>query len=441
MTAMPRSGDHPMLRRPERSIPMRRVGDSIHEDGSMRWDWMALRTSMTDAILKSATPERGDRLFPTDLRRLRHGGGLGLAHGAAGVLYALATAGAGTVPHHVDWLIHATRRAEDPHAGFYDGLHGVAHLLDYLGRCGEARMTLERAMELTPRVRSHGLFGGLAGIGLNLLHFAWIAADPSLHDAAIRLADRLAGSVGGSDPISDLPARAGLMHGFCGPALFFVRLYEDTADDTFLDLAAAALRRDLGSCETTRHGTVQVRQGGRSLPSLATGSAGVGLVIREYLRHRDDEGLAGVQAGIRRACQVELVARPGLFEGRAGLMAYLSQVTEPMPETGPDPSLKLHLRRLIPHALGGGPHADGPGDRPAADSMDLATGSAGVLLVLRMVLDRGAFLPFLTPRSPLEMVWGCGWWTSAAHRYPEKGNREPSGRAAPLPETPAERCR
>ena len=86
---------------------------------------------MTRAILASATPDREDRLFPGDIKQFTTGG-LNVAYGAAGVLYALAVTGAGRYPEHEEWLV---KRAADPGSGtrlgFYDGLHGVAY--GYLG--------------------------------------------------------------------------------------------------------------------------------------------------------------------------------------------------------------------------------------------------------------------------------------------------------------------
>lgn len=58
-------------------------------------DWPALRASLAQGILAAASPEREDRLYPGDVAQFAGpGGGLGLAHGAAGVLYALHTTGA-----------------------------------------------------------------------------------------------------------------------------------------------------------------------------------------------------------------------------------------------------------------------------------------------------------------------------------------------------------
>ena len=63
---------------------------------------------MVRAILASATPEREDRLFPGDVAQFGDGGGLGLAHGAAGVLYALAETGAERYEAGEEWLLSHT---------------------------------------------------------------------------------------------------------------------------------------------------------------------------------------------------------------------------------------------------------------------------------------------------------------------------------------------
>ncbi|MEU1708214.1 hypothetical protein ABZ478_23035 [Streptomyces sp. NPDC005706] len=87
-----------------------------------------LEQALVAAIRASATPERTDRLFPGEPTAL-HDGGYTLAHGAAGVLYALTAAGHETDPEHHEWLWQATHRAVQPRPGLYDGLHGAAHTL------------------------------------------------------------------------------------------------------------------------------------------------------------------------------------------------------------------------------------------------------------------------------------------------------------------------
>jgi hypothetical protein len=66
-----------------------------------------------------------------------------------------------------------------------------------------------------------------------------------------------------------------------------------------------------------------------------------------------------------------------------------------------DPIIKRHLRRLARHAMPYRGHLGFPGEYLLRLSMDLATGSAGVMLALYTALGKpGVFLPFLD--SPVE---------------------------------------
>jgi tRNA A-37 threonylcarbamoyl transferase component Bud32 len=354
-------------------------------------DWPALRDALATAITSSATPRRPDRLFPGDVAQT-HYGGSNLAYGAAGVLYALARTGVPVDPDHLEWLVRATRRIERPYPGLYNGLAGIAYVLDLLGQRGEALSTLDRAMELSTSVHSRGLFGGLAGIGLSLLHFARITDDNALHARAEDIAHRLADPLRADTASPDLPEAAGLMYGLSGSALFFLHYYRRTHDSTFLDLASTALRRDLDFCLPGPRHTLQVRQGHRLLPYLGVGSVGVGLIVRAFLCHRRDEQLVHAEAGIRNTCRSESALFPGLFTGHAGLMAYLAADQSSAAQT----AAHRHRHRLSWFTE---PYCGGLaflGDQLLRLSMDLATGTSGVLLALQTVLDRPRpFLPFL----------------------------------------------
>jgi len=95
-----------------------------------RAGWECARDSMVQAILSSATPQRDDRLFPGDIRQFTSGG-LNVAHGAAGVLYALAATGGGRYAEYEDWLVsRATHPKPGTRLGFFDGLHGIAYVLE-----------------------------------------------------------------------------------------------------------------------------------------------------------------------------------------------------------------------------------------------------------------------------------------------------------------------
>ncbi|WP_370144937.1 class III lanthionine synthetase LanKC [Streptacidiphilus sp. EB129] len=367
-------------------------------------DWEAIRDSLAAGIGATATPDRTDRLFPGDVAQFTHDG-IGLAYGAAGVLYALHTTGAGINPEHVRWLIHAAR-ARPATPGLYTGGHGTAYVLDLLGEQDEALDLLERLALSPVDELGAGLAGGLSGVALTLLHFAAATKDERLLDQALALAHRAdavradairADGIRGDGPSGPAAAKVGLMHGASGTALAFLRLYEHTGEPGLLDRAEAALRRDLDQCVTHADGTVQVHDGARVLPYLESGSAGIGLVLENLLVHRPDSALASRQEAVRRAAEPEFIVQPGLFNGRAGLLGYLRLLRRGGPDTARVLAVADRHRRLLAwHQVSYHGHLAFPGDQLLRLSTDLATGSAGVLLALGTALADTPFLPWST---------------------------------------------
>jgi len=367
--------------------------------------WHTARESMTRAILTSATPERDDRLFPGDVKQFDNGsGGLNIAHGAAGVLYALSATGAGRYPEHEEWLV---RRAMDPQPGmrigFYDGLHGIAYVLDHLDRRDDALALLEMCnRELDGKLEKLGLdlYGGLAGIGLNLVHFAAATADSSLWEAALRVADIVADGLGDEDSVGEVSGDgrpfAGLTRGSSGPALLFLRLYERFGHSALLDLAATAIRQDLRRCILREDSnTMEVNEGWRTMPYLENGSIGIGMVLDDYLAYREDEQMTDAAASIDLAARYAFYIFPGLLSGRAGMLLYHARARA-SGKAGYDGVIADHVRRLAWHALPYEGELAFPGDQLLRLSMDLATGTAGVLLGLGSALHEDpVHLPFL----------------------------------------------
>jgi hypothetical protein len=343
-------------------------------------DWPSIRDGLVAGVLRSATPDRTDRLFPAD-PRVFDGPGADLAHGAAGVLLALHHAGVPVPPAYVDWLTAAARRGP-ARPGLFGGLHGVATVLHDLGRVDEAFEVLRRAEDA--EVTGPDLYAGLTGVALCHGHLGAATDDRSLDDRAVRTARRLGTGSDGADP----ETAAGLLHGAAGIALLQIQAYRLTGDSGFLSAARRALARDLDRCVRLDDGTVQVRSGPRHLLYIDGGSGGIALAAAEYLAHRDDAELVDLVDAVRHGCGNPLVREPGLFQGRVGLLAVLARLSEP----GPDETVRAQVRRLGWHAVA----RDGalliPGRRLRRFSADLATGSAGVLLALHSVFDGGGDL-------------------------------------------------
>ncbi|WP_406840473.1 class III lanthionine synthetase LanKC [Streptomyces sp. AHU1] len=389
-------------------------------------DWPAVRDSLAAGIRAMATPHCDDRLFPGGIAQFTRGS-LGMAHGAAGVLYALHATGAGTDTAHVRWLVDAAR-TRPARSGLYTGGHGVAYTLDLLGEREAALELLRRITDTVPdSPPGPDLASGRAGIALALLHFADATGDSRLLDTALVHALASADELEREGPSSGR-RKAGLMNGASGAALALVRLHESTGDHALLERAETLLQLDLERCVTAADGTLQVLDGYRVLPYVETGSTGIGLALNALLTHHPGSPTARYRTPIGRAAEPGFIIRPGLFNGRAGLIGYLA-LTRPRPHLldardarhsvhttdgmdGVDAAvhrqtaLDRHRRLLALHQISYQGHLAFPGDRLLRLSADLATGSAGVLLALGTALAGTPFLPWTsgagpTPPSPV----------------------------------------
>jgi serine/threonine protein kinase len=359
-------------------------------------DWTLVRKQITEAILASATPERTDRLFPGDIEQFRVGGAC-FGYGAAGVLYALNAVNGDRYPDHEQWLLDAVRRDPPARPGFYDGSYGIAYVLEELGYRDEATKLLSSSATLVEQTADHGLEGGLSGIGLTQLHFAVKRKDNEFGRQALATAVRLAEALETADPPGDF-ARAGLLNGWSGPALLFIRLFERTREEGWLSFADQALERDIEECVESDDGSLQVRDGEtRTLPYAGVGSAGILMVAEELAKHRPDAKALKSLPGLREACRGEFVIHPGLLFGRCGLMTALAMGAKP--DQRIREAIDLHLSRLAWYAV---PYKGGlafPGNQLLRLSMDVVTGGAGILLALAATLDGTASLPFLSSKT------------------------------------------
>ncbi|MEU0097381.1 class III lanthionine synthetase LanKC [Streptomyces sp. NPDC006267] len=362
-------------------------------------DWPRSRDAMARAITASCTPEREDRCFPGDIAQFATAtGGQSFAYGAAGVLYALHETGAPPCPPAEEWLLrHAKDPASGSPLGFYDGLTGIAWTLNRTGRTAEAADLLRIILDQPLEGLAPGLHNGYAGIGLALDDLARTASDadaPALSAAAARCTELAVRALTDGPP----SPRTGLLHGASGIALLLVRRYATTGDPALLDLAATALRRDLERCRAGDDGELLVVEGKRLMPYLGSGSAGIAAVIDAYLAHRPDAGLEAAGRALLPAALSAFYVQPGLLRGSAGLLLHLA-ATPLCDAAGRPRALARHAGLLGSHALAYGDGLAFPGEQLMRLSMDLATGTAGVLLALGAAFGGPTGLPFL-PAAP-----------------------------------------
>ncbi|MER5770973.1 class III lanthionine synthetase LanKC [Streptomyces sp. NPDC001985] len=372
------------------------AGGTVPEPG----EWPLARDSMARAIAASRTPDREDRCFPGDIAQFANpAGGQCFGYGAAGVLYALHETGAPPCPEAVEWLL---ARIKDPASGtpvgFYDGLAGIAWTLHRLGHTAPAAELADLIVRQPLDGLGSDLHGGHAGIALALADLA--DAIGGTEATALRRAAEQCTALAARALVHGPPSpRTGLLRGATGLALLFVRRYESTGDPALLDLAATALRRDLARCRTGAEGALLVVEEKRTMPYLGAGSAGLAMVLDEYLAHRPDESFETARQEIQPGLRSAFYVQPGLFRGVAGLVLHLARTPLGDPaerQRAIDRHTALIGRLATPFA---GELAF-PGEQLMRRSMDLATGTAGVLLALGSAHrpDRVS-LPFLSLRE------------------------------------------
>lgn len=90
---------------------------------------------------------------------------------------------------------------------------------------------------------------------------------------------------------------------------------------------------------------MEVNEGWRTMPYLADGSVGIGLVVDDYLAHRHDDRFAEASAAIRKAAEGGFYMEPGLFDGTAGMILHLSRAHPSGTAAGRDPVVADQIHR------------------------------------------------------------------------------------------------
>ncbi|GAB3153060.1 class III lanthionine synthetase LanKC [Microbacterium neimengense] len=334
--------------------------------------------------------------YPGDIRRWDGTGYLDVATGTAGVLLALSRAGSPAVEAHEDFARAAAREYRRMPFGLLRGSAGLVAALQETGHGALAEAVLQHVEGHLASVREVDLADGLAGIGLALLRFGARFDDPARIAIAQKVSetiiDRLFTSP--SPRTTDaLDASAGLLQGWSGPALLLAEMAKFTQQARYLDFAERALEADLANTVWTDDGALHAweRAGNRSLPYLSRGTSGMLLphvAITELSASTSREAQID---GILAACDSREYAFTGLFNGRAGIVASLAFAAS-LP--GAAEIMNRQLEDLFDLALEWDGELVFPGDNYLRLSMDLSTGSAGVLAALTAA-EQAATVPWL----------------------------------------------
>ncbi|MEH3154803.1 MAG: class III lanthionine synthetase LanKC [Gordonia paraffinivorans] len=325
-------------------------------------------------ILDRGDPERTDRLVPADPAiDATPEGPLSLAHGAAGVLAALAAAGA-DVAAVTRWtaervLTLSSVPADDLGWGLFTGLGGT--LCALADRAADDPVAAQAATVLAAGLgefdlRAHqltgSLAGGLPGIGLAALHAgATLSAPALLRTATDAMTMLRARGPGG-------PRRRGLMAGSSGAALFATALGRRLEDRDLLDQALRWIDDDLATLADRPLVPTLAGDLGTVLPLLGLLDSGFDAEpIRERVR--------GLLSSVR---PHHIADGAGLFHGWAGTALVLDaarrhdMVDEELAAVDDTDVLRAYSVRV-------GDHVAVLGSANLRLSDDLATGTCGVV--------------------------------------------------------------
>jgi hypothetical protein len=253
-------------------------------------------------------------------------------------------------------------------------------------------------------VRDHrpptlGLGTGQAGVALALLDRGRIDGNTGMVTDALRMADNIVAAVRGEVFEGVPPADSGLYDGPTGLALLLIRCYEHTGLERYLDVAHTALQQDLDRCRPHANGALYLMHAGKKHANLAAGSGGLAMVIDEFLHHRTSDVLGRSREELLGGLAAEQAVECGLFIGRAGLIAVLQRC-----RPGARDTIDAQITGLRYHAVSREGKLFFPGRLCRRLSVDLATGSAGVLIALHAAITGSPpALPLLTPPSPARL--------------------------------------
>nr|WSZ19200.1 class III lanthionine synthetase LanKC [Streptomyces canus] len=347
--------------------------------------------SLISGILHAATPRDLTRLYPGDPNSLDRSGGIGLAHGASGVILALAAVGTAPPDEHVEWLHNAVRRApRETSLGLYSGLAGAGLALFRLAD-SLYETVIDRILD-SPRYDEFDLYSGQIGLIHLLIEVGEVRKGLEL---AEKLKDEL------SDSRTNAPA--GLMHGYSGAAVLFSRCHRLTKDDHWRDACIEMIDRALAKAEGNRHSLTSVA-GQATFPSLEDGTSGLIIALLSGWKWMPDDRQSALLEKYVGDIGMPFVAEGGVFRGFAGIAYTLAQAGRFIPRLLTTDEAFLQTASHYAGSIGG---SDGDfalvGRYSLRLSTDLATGSAGIIFTEQAVRDPKVFqLPGMELEVPID---------------------------------------
>ncbi|MBO0439701.1 class III lanthionine synthetase LanKC [Candidatus Enterococcus ikei] len=285
--------------------------------------------------------------------------------------------------------------------GLFDGLAGTCWLLDQLGETEQATKLVNQFFKpMIEGCKNFNLYNGLAGILLTgsyffsqqklteenaqlliskLRQFAHAYQAQPSHFCRSEQKGRLT-----NNPVEQT---IGLFYGHAGLGWLFSEAYRLTNDSLFIDCLNVAIEKELASYVVSQENSLQCKQQHRSLPYLATGSAGLGLLIAKNSEHITQANLSK-QLPLYRALETNFSVFPGLFNGYSGLKLSQLLINRQLKLGDAEQISESFVAGLQPHLIQIGTGLAIAGDHGTKLTMDIFSGFAGVALTITNIMDQ-----------------------------------------------------
>lgn len=310
-----------------------------------------------------------------------------VAHGLAGVVHALGSAGV-PAPRLLDRLrLESLADAGKLPPGLDVGLAGIAWVLANHGLTEEARTLLATA-DAHPLLAGSATLGhGKAGVGLAHLALFGRTGDEFHLDRATALADSIPADGDLAEQLGRHNA-TGLSAGRAGIALLDFYLAGITGQARRLASGLRLLAAELDRAVPSDGGLLfpVSDKDARIMPYLYCGTAGVGMVASRFLAATGDERLAMTMPGLLSGASSKFSYYGGLYAGMAGLGMFLDDHAKRHADEAAATQARLAAKRMFLYTVPRRESSWVMGEHSLRMSGDLWYGSAGVLLFLTQFL-------------------------------------------------------
>ncbi len=373
--------------------------------------------SLVRFVLSTTTPQRSDRIWPGDSAGLVSNT-LSIAFGAAGTAVAINRSTGGIPEAARDWLVSKAVSEETLPPGLYTGLSGIGLCFAELGELDRAQSAMRAASRSSILFADPSYFQGVAGWGFAALQLYAMTGLPWNLDLAVQAGDYLEDLPAPSDRSDSRAGERsgstwlGIARGPAGIALFLLRLHQITGEQRYLKCALREMDGVLAHAVATDS---QLKWPQRQTDTSTccdwfSGTAGIAAVLIRFAEALRGSRFTELATKAAEGAFVALMASPSQAFGLAGIGELMLDCGRLTNQPAYLERAQLLARRALWFAI---PREAGlaiAGRGGLRLSVDFATGSAGLILFLKRVIEPGPRwlhdLPARTGEDARELIGG-----------------------------------